>query len=253
MWVLPVAIDALADPPGNLARLVRWSLTNDEPTIGPATALELIGRTSSLTFPIAPRLERGVFLDIETADVGVLPGVAVVLLAASWWAAWHSGWRREVAWCSIVGSLWLSGFVAATSITRPLGWWLVQWLEPLGWLTWSAVALVGWRVAVELRPALANARLLPIASLTVLTLAVVAHTIDVVRAHEATTAQDDAVRRLADTAAAAAPGEPAGIVVEGEPLLADATLAGVVAALDRRGVETCVEERLADRFHRHRT
>lgn len=42
------------------------------------------------------------------------------------------------------------------------------------------------------------------------------------------------------------------ITTDGDRLLADATLAGVVAALDRRGVATCVEERLVDKFRAHR-
>jgi len=75
-----------------------------------------------MTFPFEPRLERGVFLDIEAVELGVLPGLAIVLLGAALVVSWRAGWRRELVWCSIVGSLWLSGFVAAASITRPLGW-----------------------------------------------------------------------------------------------------------------------------------
>lgn len=255
LWMLPVAVDALTDPPGNLARLARWSLTHDEPQIGFGTAARLLGRTSSLTFLVEPRLERGVFLDIETVELGVLPGVAIVLLAAAWTAAHRAGWRRERAWCSIVGSLWLSGLVAAASITRPLGWWLVQWLEPIGWMTWSAIVLVGWRLVAIRRPLVAVSPAVPAVALAVLALGTAAHAVDVVRSHEPTSVQTDTIRALADAADAAVgadPIEPVAISTDGEPLLADATLAGVVAALDRRGIDTCVEVRLVDKFGEHR-
>jgi hypothetical protein len=255
-WVMPVAVDAIGDPPGNLARLVRWSLGNDEPQIGAETALRLLGRTSSLTFLREPRLERGVFLDIGAVGLGVLPGLAVALLAAAWLVARRARWRRELVWCTIVGSLWVSAFVAAASITRPLGWWLVQWLEPLGWMTWSAIALVAWRLAADRRTQLAVSTAVPVVALAVLALGVTAHAVDVVRSHERTSAQEDTIRLLADAAAdaaaAAAPIGPVAVVTGGDPLLADATLAGVVAALERRGVDTCVEERLVAKFRAHR-
>lgn len=252
LWLVPVLADALGDPPGNLARLVRWSLTNDEPQIGADTAVRLLGRTSSLTFPFEPRLERGVFLDIETVELGVLPGLAIVLLGAAFVVSWRAGWRRERIWCAIVGSLWISGFVAAASITRPLGWWLVQWLEPLGWMTWSAIGLVGWRVVAAGWPRLSTSPAVPAVALSALALGVAAHAVDVVRAHERTTVQGTTIRELADAGAAVTPAEPVSLTTDGEPLLADATLAGVVAALERRGVRTCVEERLVDKFDEHR-
>jgi len=43
LWLLPVVVDALRDPPGNLVRLVRWSLTHDEPQIGPAPRRDCSG------------------------------------------------------------------------------------------------------------------------------------------------------------------------------------------------------------------
>lgn len=252
LWVLPVGLDAATDPPGNLARLVRWSLTHEEPQIGADTAIRLLGRTSSLTFLVEPRLPRGVFLDIDAVGFGVLPGLAVVLLIAAWVAARRAGWRRELVWCTIVGSLWISGFVAAASVTRPLGWWLVQWLEPLGWMTWSAIALVAWRIVADRRPLLTASPTIPAAALALLALGITAHAVDVVRSHERTSVQESTIRELAEAAAAVDGAEPVAIVADGEPLLADATLAGVVATLDRRGVDTCVERRLVDKFREHR-
>jgi MFS family permease len=252
LWVVPVGLDALVDPPGNLARLVRWSLTHDEPQIGFGTAGRLLARTSSLTFVTEPRLARGVFLDIQTVELGLLPGLAVLLLGAAWFVAWRAGWHRELVWCSIVASLWVVGLVAAASITLPLGWWLVQWLEPLGWMTWSAIAVVGWRVVAERRPRLATAPALPAVALALLALGAAVHAVDVARSHEPTTVHDDTIRRLAEAVPPDDGAGPVAITTEGDPLLADATLAGVVAALDRRGVDTCVEPRLVDKFRAHR-
>ena len=252
LWMLPAVVDAAVDPPGNAVRLLRWTFTNDEPTVGWSTSARLIGRTSSLTFPAAPRLERGVFLDIDRVQVGVLPGVALVLLAVAGVLAHRRAWRRESVWCAVVGTLWVSAFVAAASITRPLGWWLVQWLEPIGWLTWSAIAVVVWRLVADLRPAERRRRTLPAATAVTaaLSVGVGAHAIDVARSHERTSAEHATVAQLVD--AADGLDRPVGIETSGEPLLADATLAGVVAGLERRGGHACVEPRLVDKFRDHR-
>ena len=253
VWAFPVVVDAVADPPGNLARLGRWSLMHDEPQIGLGTATRLLGRTSSLTFVGEPRLERGVLLDIDSVEFGILPGIAIVLLGVAWILALRAGWRRELVWCSIVGSLWLSGLVAAASITLPLGWWLVQWLEPLGWMTWSAVVLVGWRVVTERAPTVAGARgAIAVTGLVALLAGSVVHAVDVHRSHERTTAEHDTVRRLAAAVPRPDVDGPISFTTDGDRLLADATLAGVVAALERRGLGSCVEPRLVDKFGDHR-
>lgn len=252
LWIVPVGIDAIGDPPGNLARLLRWSVTHDEPQIGIDTAARLLGRTSSLTFVIEPRLERGVFLDIETVALGALPGIALLLLAAAWFVAWRAGWRQELVWCSIVGSLWASGLVAAASITLPLGWWLVQWLEPLGWMTWSAIVLVAWRLVSSRVRGRVDARVPIVVALGALLAGTVVHAVDVVRSHTDHTVQHATIRELADAVPAGVGEGRVSIATDGDALLADATLAGVVTALDRRGVDTCVDPRLVDKFRAHR-
>lgn len=251
LWLLPVA-DLVLRPPGNLVRLVRWSLTNDEPTIGIGTATRLLARTSSLTFPGAPRLDRGVFLDIDVVPVGFLPGASLVLLAGAWAVARRAGWRRESLWCAIVGSLWLSGLVAAASITVPLGWWLVQWLEPIGWLTWSAIALVGWRLVSQARPAVRDSPAATSVAVVALAVGVAADAVQVARAHEAETATDRTIRELTDGAVGTNAAEPVAVVALAEPLLAEPMLAGLVASLDRRGVEACVADELQYKFRDHR-
>lgn len=112
--------------------------------------------------------------------------------------------------------------------------------------------LVGWRLVAERRPAVATAPAVPAMALGLLAIGTAAHAVDVVRSHERTTVQEETIRRLAEAAEQADPDEPVAIVTDGEPLLADATLAGLVAALDRRGVDSCVEARLVDKFRDHR-
>jgi hypothetical protein len=252
LWVVPIVIDAVDRPPGNLGRITRWSIDHDEPRVGVRTAAQLLGRTSSLTFLREPRLERGVLLDIDVVDVGLLPGLAVLLLAIGWVVARRAGWRREVTWCSVVGSLWLSGAVAIVAITRPLGWWLVQWLEPLGWMTWSAIALVAWRVVAPALKTTQREAMVIVVSVALVAGAAV-HAVDVARAHDGTTVEQAAIRELTDAAASVdTDGATLAITTAGVPLLADATLAGVVAGLERRGVAACVEARLSDKFRPHR-
>jgi hypothetical protein len=252
LWVVPFAIDAVGRPPGNLGRIARWSIEHDEPRVGTRTAAQLLGRTSSLTFLRRPRLERGVLLDIDVVDLGLLPGLAVLLLAIGWVLARRAGWRREMTWCSVVGSLWLSGAFAIVSITRPLGWWLVQWLEPLGWMTWSAIGLVTWRVVAPILTTRQRDAMVIVVSVALVAGAGV-HAIDVARSHDGTTAEHAVIHDLTDAAASVqTDGATLGITTAGVPLLADATLAGVVAGLERRGVAACVEARLRDKFRSHR-
>jgi hypothetical protein len=61
----------------------------------------------------------------------------------------------------------------------------------------------------------------------------------------------DTTPRYADVEWARVPGYGRSRSV-GAPLLADATLAGAVAGLERRGVTACVESRLSDKFRPHR-
>ena len=255
MWLLPVVIDAAADPPGNLGRIVRWSLTNDEPRTGWSTALELVGRTSSLTFLGEPRLEPGVFLYIDAVDTGWLPGLSLALLLAAGLLAARRGWRSELVWCSIVGSLWLAGTVAAATITLPLGWWLVEWLEPLGWLTWSAIVLTAWRAveSVVPRPTIEHTKPgLALVAFLLLAAGAGVHATDLVRAHDRRPFVATSLDHLADATERAALDTPIAVATAGEPLLAESLLAGYVTALENRGIRACVDAALEYKFGAHR-
>lgn len=256
VWVLPVVVNAAVDPPGNLARILRWSVTNDEPDAGWATALRLVGRTSSATFLGEPRLDGGVFLYIEVVETGFLPGLSLLLLAGAALVAARRGWRSELVWCAVIGSLWVSGTIAAASISLPLGWWLVEWLEPLGWLTWSSIVLVGWRLVAPLlvasRPSLARtATAVPLAGLVLLGSGALVHAVDVVRSHESEPFVPSTLDHLADATQGLGT-TPISVAIAGEPILAESLLAGYVTALEVRGIETCVDRSLSYKFGDHR-
>ncbi len=250
-----LVLDTLFDPPGNLGRLLRWSVTNDEPKVGIADAVRMLGRTSSLSFPLRPELPGRFFLEIETVSAGFVPGVTLIALGVATVIARRRGWRNEVLLCVVVWVLWMSALVAAALITRPLAWWLVEWLQPLGWLTWFALANVAWRVC---QSAASERRASAIRHVGVALIAgtVIAGTID----HQAgvrtlgrtTTGSADAAAELADGAIEAAQGRSIRIDIDGPRLEAEAALAGLVNQLDAAGADVCVDESLLYKFRTER-
>ena len=94
----PVLYDMVDRWPGNLGRIVKWSVTNDEQKIGAGNALRLIGRTASLSFPFHPPFPGGFLLSIDNVTVGVVPGALLIALVAAFVVAIRRGWRDvEVA------------------------------------------------------------------------------------------------------------------------------------------------------------
>lgn len=258
--VLPVAYDIVNDPPGNIGRLMRWSVTNDEPNVGVGDGLRMIGRSSSLSFLRDPEMPGRFLLELGQVDPGLLPGTSIALLIAALIVSYRRGWASERNWCSVVAILWATGIVAAASITRPVGWWLVQWMQPIGWLTWAAVVLVGWRLvtvgADERRLELLTRRALAIA-MVVGTVAVAVHWRDALQtpdpAPEFTRPVDALTAALADTIDPRADTDPARLQHDGTPsLLAEAMLSGMVNRLDAIGVEVCIRESLAYKLGEHR-
>ena len=110
-----VLIDAIRNPPGNLPRLLRWSLDNDAEVIGLTKATRILGRSSSLTFPLQPEPPR-FLLWVETDSLGFLPGIFVVCLLALGTLAWRRGRREEMLLSVVLATAWVSGLVAARSI-----------------------------------------------------------------------------------------------------------------------------------------
>lgn len=249
--LVPIAFDTFRDPQGNLATLLKWSLDNDEPKVGVLDGLRMIGRTSSLSFPGSPELPGRFFLQLDTVSVGFLPGAALVLLALATIVARRRGWADEAALCGVVVVLWVSGAVAASTITEPLGWWLVEWLQPLGWLTWAAIALVGWRVVQSRWADVGTGLTVPVLSLAgvVVVSAVVAHALNTVALDDRTAEVVEPVSVLTDAALElGADDEPIRFDFRGSVLTAEPMLSGVVNRLDAVGVEACVDDTLAYKF-----
>jgi hypothetical protein len=136
-------------------------------------------------------------------------------------------------------------------VTEPVGWWLVEWLQPLGWLTWMAIALVGWRLIRVVTPPHARVRTERMAVLAAALIGVVA----IVDHGRATVAVPDRtaefVRPVDELTAAARPLVRDGLVSiepSGSPLTAQVMLEGVVARLDAFGSRPCVGAEYADKF-----
>lgn len=247
--VAPAVVDAGRRPPGNLAELVRWSLSNDLEVIGFARAARLVGRASSLTFPARPEPPR-FLLWVETDAIGLLPGFlvgSVVVLGA---LAWRRGRREEAALSLVVAVAWLSGLVAARSVPDPPEWWQVQWLQPLGWMTAAATGLLVWRLLV--RPNTPSDGFVAVVGAGVVSAAVAGGVIGEIR----TSSEFDGhaaiavapVDELADAVAAVADGRVVRLDTVDPDFAGENMLAGVVNEAVDRGIEVCVDARLAYKF-----
>jgi hypothetical protein len=250
---VPALYDTVFHWPGNLGELARWSVTNDEPSVGLADGLRMLGRVSSLSFPFEPGIPGRFLLGVATIEVGLLPGLSLVLLAGAGVVAWRSGWPVERALCALMGIVWVSAVVAVASITYPLGWWLVDWFQPLGWLTWGTIALVTWR-AVQRYADRATVVVVAVTGwLVLLVVAVVAHTADVVRADDRAAEVVRPVDELTDAAESITePGDVVRLDYEGSALSAETMMAGVGNRLDASGRHICVTDALAYKFGSHR-
>jgi hypothetical protein len=248
-FALPMAIDIARNPPGNLGRILRWSVTNNEEPTGWIAATRLLARTSSLSFPFDPEQPRFI-LTAATNDLGVLPGMSVVLLVALLAACWHRRLREEAILVGLMLVFWLSGLIAARSIVNSLEWWLVEWLQPLGWLTVGTLAFVAWRL-------ISTAKWGPYDRVRQfgLAAAAVAMLVAVIGEIRTTAVLDDRmieavtpVAILADAVEDASMGEVVSLRLDGPDFAAASMLTGVVNELDSRGVRVCVDEALAYQF-----
>ncbi len=248
---LPALIDVVTHWPGNLERVANWSLTNDEPTIGLSQSLRLVGRSTSLSFPFHPAFPNQFVFSIGSVDSGFLPGTLLVLLAI---AAIVTARRRMVAEASLCACLlvaWISGFVAASRVTQPLAFWLVEWLQPLAWLTWGSIVLVAWTL---LQPAAVDrfrsARLAQAASLLAF-VGVLAGTVGYV--HKSASADDDHTTTTPIEAFVAAAdhldrSQPIHIDYGGDPFSAGTIFLAVANELNKRGFDLCVDAAFANQF-----
>lgn len=249
---LPVLYDSLAHWPGNLGRLARWWLRNDEPKVGLAEGLRIVGRAASLSFLSHPQVPGRFVLAIETVQTGVLPGVALLLLVGALVVAVRRRFVAERWLCICLLLVWAAGAFAAANLAEPLLPWLIDWLQPLGWLTWSTVVLVAWRTVQ------ARVQGWPIWAIGVRVGASVVGVVFAVGTglyahHHATTpylsaAAGPAVAELSRAARTVDDDQPVSLVYEGDPLSAGTMMNGVANELDRTGFLVCVDPTLANQF-----
>jgi hypothetical protein len=215
-------------------------------------ALRIIGRTSSLSFPVHPQFPGRFVLTIDTIAVGIAPGTLLVLLAAALVVSFRQRWPAETALCCCLALGWAAGVVAALNIAEPLLPWLIDWLQPLGWLTWATVTLVGWRmvqhrVQRDARWTQIRRGAMGLAALTFVIGTVVyarhSATTDYVSA-EATPVVDQFTQ--AATSVGAQP--DIFITYEGDQLFAGTLMAGVVNRLDSSGFGMCVDPSLGYQY-----
>ncbi len=248
---LPALVDTVAHWPGNIWRLINWSFNNDEQTIGASESLRLLGRSSSLSFPVHPRFPNQFVFSIDVVDSGFLPGALILLLLIALALAVRRRMLSEAWLCTCLTILWVSGLIAADHVTRPLAFWLVEWLQPLAWLTWGAVALVAWRLLqphaagrfgrVRMRQAGTFAAL---ATLVVGTVGYT-HGTASANAHDTTvapiTAFVAATRQLDKS-------QPIHVSYGGDPFASGTIFLAVADEMDRAGFRLCVDAVYANQF-----
>jgi hypothetical protein len=248
---LPTLIDVVAHWPGNLERLLAWSFDNDEPTIGASQSLRLLGRSTSLSFPFHPAFPNQFVFSIGRVDTGFLPGTLLVLLVIAVALTVRRQMAAEASLCACLVVVWISGFVAAGRVTQPLAFWLVEWLQPLAWLTWGAVMFVTWRL---LQPATVDrfgrARLRQAGSLIAAVGLVVgtvgyAHKGVSADEHDATTAPIEAFVTAAEHLDRS---QPIHIDYGGDPFSAGTIFLAVADELNKFGFDLCVDSAYANQF-----
>ncbi|HEX2784620.1 MAG TPA: hypothetical protein VHN36_13625, partial [Ilumatobacteraceae bacterium] len=247
----PVLIDVVAHWPGNLERLLKWSFNNDEPTIGMRQSLNLLGRSTSLSFPFHPAFPNQFVFSIGTVDTGLLPGALLVLLVVAAALAARQRMVAEGSLCACLVVAWASGLVAASRVTQPLAFWLVEWLEPLAWLSWGAVILVAWRLV---QPALFDrfrpARVRRAGSL-IIAVGLLVGTVEY--AHKTVSADEhDTTRAPIEAFVGAAEhldrSQPIHIDYGGDPFSAGTIFLAVSDELNKIGFDLCVDAAYANQF-----
>jgi hypothetical protein len=247
---LPMVIDVVRRPPGNMGRLLRWAVSNDLDVTGFPDAMRLLARTSSLSFPLVPEQPR-FLLWAETGSVGVAPGFFFVLVCVLGVVAARRRQRQEVALSGVLFVLWVSGFVAARSVVEPPEWWQIEWLQPLGWMTIAGATTLCWRLVLHPAPSVPPPKLEFVAT-GLLCVAIAVSIVSQVRSlgelDGRTTETVEPVERLADAmqSIAGSAGVRVEIVVPDFP--AENLLAGLVNESVDRNVDVCVGDALAYKF-----
>ncbi|MEJ7720434.1 MAG: hypothetical protein WKF58_08275 [Ilumatobacteraceae bacterium] len=148
-------MDSLTGWPGNLGEIIEWNTSTDLESAGFGRAVEVFARATSWSQVASPRLPEVFNVLPDPLPGGTLPGLLLVALAAAAVVAVRRGLGAELWLLGVVGATWLGGFVAITNSRGPQFVWFFGWIPPLVWMSWAAVAIIGWRV-VDLPDASAN-------------------------------------------------------------------------------------------------
>jgi hypothetical protein len=241
MW-LPVAIDTVANWPGNFLRSIWWNLTADEPPRGFGEALRVFGRTGSLTFlrdPGVPSFD----VVIDHPAWGTFPFAVLFALVAGWLVARRIDALTERRAVEVLGLVWATGFVAVARVKGPLLRWIIDWTYPLTALSWMVVVLVAYRWLrwiVRERATLSSVtRWAGVAAFAVASTAFVATNIDeAIGAPYVNEHWFRIARQFAAAAqTAAAPDGRVFVDIEGELRLAGAVQSGMINLLEHRGFD----------------
>ena len=137
----PIAVDTVVNWPGNLWRSLDFAVASDEPAVGVAEALRVVGRTASLSWFADARVPSFVSI-VDATPWGVAPFAALAALAAAWLLSHRRGWAALAHACEGAALSWVGAAVMTARTRGPLLVWLTTWTSAVGALTWSLVGAV---------------------------------------------------------------------------------------------------------------
>ncbi|MBA3399405.1 MAG: hypothetical protein H0U01_05545 [Acidimicrobiia bacterium] len=246
---LPLLVDSLTGWPGNLGEIIEWNTSTDLESAGFGRAVEVFARATSWSQVASPRLPEVFNVLPDPLPGGTLPGLLLVALAAAAVVAVRRGLGAELWLLGVVGATWLGGFVAITNSRGPQFAWFFGWIPPLVWMSWAAVAIIGWRVVDLPRRLGERYRATPLVAGLLAALLVVAVVRAVDLGHQGARAQlfgqdvADAVDVMSESVEQRLDrDQPIRLDLDGEIIVGGAVQAGVINRLERDGYDVVVEE-----------
>ncbi len=146
MASLPLLVDSLTAWPGNLGDIIQWSTSADLDPAGFGRAMDVFVRATSWSQVTSPQLPNVFNILPDSLASGTMPGTLLVALSAAAVVAVRRLLRAELWLLVVIGATWLGGFFAIANSRGPQFVWFFGWVPPLVWVSWAAVAIVGWRV-----------------------------------------------------------------------------------------------------------
>ena len=121
---IPILVDIATAWPGNIGRLVRWSLSNDVNSAGIGRSVGIVLRQASLTYLADPQLPVFVATVADPLPGTVLLGVLLGALALALWGMRRADRRAELTLLAVIAGVWISGVVAGANVRGPQHAWL---------------------------------------------------------------------------------------------------------------------------------